>query len=62
MKITRMTQAEIDDLADDALNYAVRYIQEQLGIEHGDFAGIFFSDDLVQNIFAEYIRGEINGS
>jgi len=55
-----MKQSEVNNMASDALNVAVRYIQDQLRIKTGDFAGFFFSEGDVQNILAEYIRGEIS--
>jgi len=56
----RMTQQQMDNLANDALNVAVRYIQDELKIKTGDFAGFFFSEGDVQQILSEYIRGEIS--
>ena len=54
------TNNEIDSLAEDAVNVAVKHIQDKLGIKAGDFAGIFFSyDDYVLKVFKEYIRGEM---
>jgi hypothetical protein len=55
-----MKQSEVNVMASDALNVAVKYIQDQLNIKTGDFAGFFFSEGDVQNILAEYIRGEIS--
>jgi hypothetical protein len=55
-----MKQSEVNNMASDALNVAVKYIQDQLNIKTGDFAGFFFSEGDVQNILAEYIRGEIS--
>lgn len=55
-----MKQSEINNLASDALNIAVKYIQDRLNIKTGDFAGFFFSEGDVQNILSEYIRGEIS--
>lgn len=56
----KLTNNEIDSLAEDAVNVAVKHIQDKLGIKSGDFAGIFFSyDDYVFKVFKEYIRGEM---
>jgi hypothetical protein len=56
----KLTNNEIDSLAEDAVNVAVKHIQDKLGIKAGDFAGIFFSyDDYVFKVFKEYIRGEM---
>lgn len=56
----RMTQQEINNLAEDALNLSVWHIQNKLNITSGDFAALFFSDDLVQKILSDYIRAEIS--
>ena len=57
-----MTEHDIDQLAEDALNAACLAIQEQLGQTDGGIAGIFFSGPNGENakrLFAEYIRLEI---
>lgn len=54
-----MNNKQIEGLAQDALNEAVKFMQVCIGVHGGDFASVFFSDDAVQKIFAEYIRGEI---
>jgi hypothetical protein len=52
-----------DRLADDAMQEAIAYIQKQLGITAGDFAGAYFSDDgratPILEIFADYARHEM---
>jgi hypothetical protein len=56
------TQNEINDLAESALDVACAFIQEQLNIPTGDVAGIYFSGkpkDIIESIFKEYIRTEI---
>jgi hypothetical protein len=56
------TPQGIEDLAEEALNAAVRLIQDRLGVETGDFAGLFFSGALeraTKNIFQEYINAEL---
>lgn len=45
-----------EQLADEALDIAVRHIHDALGILTGDYAGIFFSDDVARNNFINYIR------
>ena len=55
-----MTQKDIEGMAEDALNLAVKHIQDALGVKSGDFAGLFFSDEYVQRILADYIRAEIS--
>jgi hypothetical protein len=54
-----VTNDQIQDLAYDALTAAVQLIQDRLGVTTGDCAGIVFSDDLVQNLLADYICAEI---
>ena len=46
----------IDQLAEDALNIAVKHIQDALGVLEGDHAAIFFSDDVARNNFINYIN------
>jgi hypothetical protein len=55
-----MNKYDINNLAEDALNLAVRHIQNELNIKTGDFAALFFSDDLIQRILSDYIRAEIS--
>lgn len=58
-----MTQDEIRDLADDALNVACKHIQDKLGVPTGDVAGMFFSgkaDDDIRALLESYIRSELN--
>ena len=58
-----MTQDEIRDLADDALNVACKHIQDKLGVPTGDVAGMFFSgpvDEQIRIILEGYIRSELN--
>ena len=56
-------QNSADRLAEDALNVAVKHIQDNLGITTGDHAGMFFSDDAknnaVLNTLKEYIMSEL---
>jgi hypothetical protein len=56
------TNQEINDLAESALDIACAFIQEQMNIETGDLAGIFFSGDnqkIIESILKNYIRTEI---
>jgi hypothetical protein len=49
------------ELAEDALNIAVKFIQDEMGIPEGDIAGVYFSGDLserIQKIFVDYIKHE----
>jgi len=57
-----MTQENVQDLADQALNEACRHIQEVIGIQTGDVAGMFFTGenkDLIEEILREYISLEL---
>ena len=57
-----MDNQKINDLAFEALNKACLHIQETLGIETGDFAGIFFSGiegERIIDIFSNYISEEL---
>jgi hypothetical protein len=49
------------DLAMEALDVAVAHIQDKLGQEYGDTAGIFFTgrnQDVIIEIFKDYIEQE----
>ena len=57
-----MTEDNVRDLADQALNEACRHIQEVIGIQTGDVAGMFFTGenkDLIEEILREYISLEL---
>lgn len=57
-----MKYEDINLLADEAANEAIRYIQEKLGVETGDFAGLYFSDEhwnIIVEILEGYIKAEI---
>lgn len=52
----------VADLVELALNAACSAVQEKLGIEHGDGAGLFFSGEqgeLAQGVLARYVLFEI---
>jgi hypothetical protein len=56
------TNQEINDLAGSTLDIACAFIQEQLNVETGDLAGLFFSGnrkEIIESIFEAYIRSEI---
>lgn len=58
-----MTQDELKELADDALNAVCLHIQNKLGVTSGDVAGMYFSgpvDDQIRMILAGYIKSELN--
>ena len=54
-----MNIEQINDLADAALDGAVRHIQDALGVDFGDLAGIVFADNRVRDLLADYIKAEI---
>lgn len=59
------TPQGIDNLAEEALDTAVRVIQDRLGVETGDFAGLFFSGsagDETREWFRRYIKSELNNT
>ena len=65
MKGVNMKQEQIADLACEAANEAIRLIQDRLGIESGDFAGLYFSGDndnwnALTTILFDYICAEIS--
>jgi hypothetical protein len=58
-----LTDKDIEDMAESALNAACYDIQEKLGQTDGGIAGIFFSGpngDVARKLFADYIRLELN--
>jgi hypothetical protein len=63
-KIKRMTSEKMADLANEAANEAIRHIQEKLGIQAGDFAGLYFSGgdnwNVLTTILFDYIYTEIS--
>lgn len=57
-----MTDQEIKELAENALHQACSFMQDALGVKTGDFAGLYFSGELLDDIhatFARYIKQEI---
>ena len=61
IKTPLLYDAEIEQLAEIAINIAVKHIQKDLGIEFssGDLAGNYFSDDITKEIFCDYIKQEL---
>jgi hypothetical protein len=58
-----MTTEEIKKLADQVANDAIYQIQNAIGVQSGDFAGIYFSGDkweVLLSIFEDYTTAEIN--
>ena len=58
-----MNQEQMANLAWDAANEAIKVIQDRLGVESGDFAGLYFSGDnwgALTSILVDYIRAEIS--
>ena len=54
-----MNNQHVEQLADEALDLAVRHIQDALSVEFGDLAGIVFADNHVRDLLADYIKAEI---
>ena len=57
------TEEGIYELAAEALNAAVAHIQDRLGVDTGDFAGLYFSGSreiALEAIFKQYIEQEIH--
>jgi hypothetical protein len=51
-----------DYIAEEALNVAIAYLQEQFGVTDGDYAAHFFDEETtakIRTIFKDYIEGEI---
>ena len=56
------SSSDAEELANDALDAAALSIQDALGIEDGDFAGMFFAGDAgktILEILTDYAREEI---
>lgn len=56
------TNNEIQELASSALDIACAFIQEQMNVQTGDLAGLFFTGKpqaIIESIFQDYIRSEI---
>ena len=63
MRITHMTQVNIDALADDAATAAVALIQDRLGQTDGGLASMYFSGEpwnILIDLLDGYIKAEIN--
>lgn len=57
-----MNKKDIQTLAENALHEACRHIQDALGVESGDTAGLFFTGDreeIVLDILTAYIDTEL---
>jgi len=58
-----MTGEDVSNLADQALNEACRHIQDVIGIQTGDVAGIYFSGDnkkAIEAVLTRYINLELS--
>jgi hypothetical protein len=56
------SSSDIETLANDALDAAALSIQDALGVEHGDFAGMFFTGEAgetILEILRDYAREEM---
>lgn len=57
-----MENRQIESLTEDAINVALKFIQDEIGVKHGDFASIYFSGSEYHKlaaIFNEYIAAEM---
>jgi len=57
-----MTKDNVRDLAEEALNVACRHIQDVIGVETGDLAGLYFTgspQDEIEAILRDYIIREL---
>lgn len=58
-----LTSEQIDDLVFEALNAAVRHIQDNIGVTTGDRAGLFFTGqygDEITKRLRQYTVYELN--
>ena len=44
ISMNKLSEQDRYELVDDALNVAIKYIQDEIGVEFGDYAGIHFDD------------------
>ena len=60
---TEYTQTEVQAIADEALNAAIRLIQDRLGVTDGGLAAHHFqgyTERVIDDILCGYIRTEIS--
>ena len=58
-----MTGEDVSNLAEQALNEACRHIQDVIGVQTGDVAGIYFSGnnkDAIEAVLTRYINLELS--
>jgi hypothetical protein len=58
-----MTNEDVINLAEQALDEACRHIQDVIGVQTGDVAGIYFSGnnkDAIEAVLTRYINLELN--
>lgn len=60
---TRVDEGAIDDIVDGALTVAIAHIQNQLDVETGDFAAMYFTGTVdwktMMDILRRYVHAEI---
>jgi hypothetical protein len=57
-----MKTQNIEQIADSAINVAFKYMQDQLGVAYGDYAGIFMCgkrEDDLRALFVQYMNEEL---
>ena len=58
-----MTDEDVRNLAGQALDEACRHIQDVIGVETGDLAGMFFTGEnqgVIEEVLREYILLELS--
>jgi hypothetical protein len=57
--IERSSADKLDEITEDAINHLCKYVQDRLGIDRGDFAGIYWAEDVPKDVIKSYIEGEM---
>jgi hypothetical protein len=57
--IERSPPYKLDEITEDAINHLCKYVQDRLGIDRGDFAGIYWAEDVPRDAIRAYIEGEM---
>jgi len=54
-----MRDGKLDEITEDAINHLCKYVQDRLGIDRGNFAGIYWAEDVPKDVIKSYIEGEM---
>jgi hypothetical protein len=57
--IERSPPDNLNEITEDAINHLCKYVQDRLGIDRGDFAGIYWAEDVPRDAIRAYIEGEM---